>query len=289
MKWITKYFLICIFLSGTCLTKGETNRIFQIADSLMHAGQFRNARIELEKIVFFNNNPTTVVQALIKKSECFKNDFLYEEAYKTLNRIFLPSQPDSLLFKIKYNKALCFYLNDEPGRAIFELQSLDRFSEKEKATRIVFLSALSYVELEEWEKSKQEAIHFISLNCTPEKQDSITIKINKLFAPGNIPKILSPQKAKNISTFIPGGGQIYAGKIGEGLFCLALHGTLLYFGTSQFIDKFYITGYTAGFGLLQRLYTGNLQRSMNIVNLVNKQRQEKFSGEYFSILTSATE
>jgi|GEM_PF-652010 len=291
MNWITKYFLICIFLSGTCLTKGESKgSIFRAADSLMYAGQFRDARIELEKIAFFNSDQTIVARALIKKAECFKNEKCFQKAYNTLNRIFLPLQPDSLLFRIKYNKALDYYLNKEPGRAVFELQSLDRFVDKEKAGRVRFLSALSYSDLKEWEKSKNEALRFIALSCNnPEKSEMFTMKINKLFDPRNIPQTLSEKKAKNISTFIPGGGQIYAGKIGEGSFCFVLHGALLYFGVTQFLDNFYFTGYTAGFGLLQRLYAGNLQRSQDLVVQVNKQRYDRFFTDYFTLLNSVSE
>ncbi|NQU86845.1 MAG: hypothetical protein HQ541_13905 [Mariniphaga sp.] len=292
MKWTIKYFLTCIFLCGIFLIKSYSKeKIFHVADSLITAGQYRDARIELEKVTFFSTEQSLTTQALIRKSACFKQEQDFPKSYKTLNRIFLPTQPDSLLFIIKYEKALAYYLAQEPGRAVFELQSLQKFlADKEKAIRIKFLSALSYSDLKNWETSKKEAIDFLQLNISDSSRLAyFKLQFDELFSKKNIPKTLSKKTAKNISLFIPGGGQFYSGKIGEGLFSLGLHGVLIYFGVSQFLDKFYLTGYTAGFGLLQRLYTGNLQRVQNLVEEVNSKRYDDFYNEYFILLTSITE
>lgn len=289
MKWIIKYSLTCIFLCGTFLIKGfSEERIFHAADSLMASEQYRDARIELEKVIFFNQEQQLITKALLWKSDCFTKEQNFKKTYETLNRIFLPNQPDSILFTIKYKKALAYYLNQEPGRAVFELQSLQKFlTNKEKAIRIKFLAALSYSDLQNWEESKKEAIGFLILNTDdPSKLQYFQSQIDSLFSKKNIPKTLSKKTAKNLSLFIPGGGQFYSGKIGEGLFSFGLHGALIYFGVSQFLDKFYITGYIAGFGLLQRLYTGNLQRVQDLVEQVNKIRYDEFYTEYFSLLSS---
>lgn len=290
MKSITRFFLICTFLSGMFLTKveGEENT-FRVADSLMSAGAFRDAHLELEKIVFFNSSPQITTEALIRKSACYKQEGNFKKAYETLNRIFLVNQPDSFILTIRYEKALAFYLNKESGRAMVELQMLNKFlGDKEKAARIKFLSALSYCDLKKWDESKNEALGYLALVVS----DSIKFKTNcdrveELFLKKNIPRLLSKKTAKNLSMFIPGGGQFYTGRIGEGLLSFGLHGALLYFGASQFLDKFYFTGYTAGFGLLQRIYTGNLQRVQNLVEEVNKKRFDKFYMQYFNILSSA--
>jgi hypothetical protein len=290
MKWTTRFFLICIFLSGIFLTDvtAEEN-IFSAADSLITAGAYRDARIELEKIVFFYPAQEITTVALIRKAACFKQEQNFKKVYETLNRVFLMNQPDNLLFTIKYEKALAYYLDKEPGRALFELQSLSKFlSEIEKAARIKFLSALCYCDLRKWNESKNEAFEYLVLTIA----DSLKLKmsqnnLDELFINKNIPKQLSKKTAKTLSTFIPGGGQFYTGKIGEGLFSFGLHGALLYFGVSQFLDKFYFTGYTAGFGLLQRVYTGNLQRVQNLVEEVNKKRYDTFYTKYFNLLSSA--
>jgi len=287
MKWTIKYFLICTFLSGIFLTDANGN-VFRHADSLMAAGLFRDARIELEKIVFFNPGGEYHTLALVRKAECYKQEQDFVKIYETLNRIFLLNQPDSMIFYIRYEKALAYYLANEPGRAVFELQGLAWFlSEPEKAARIRFLSALSYCDLKNWAESKNEAKQYLALTAKDSSEYAVYEKLlDNLFLEKNIPKTLSKKTAKNLSTFIPGGGQFYAGRVGEGILSFALHGGLLYFGVSQFLDKFYFTGYTAGFGLLQRLYTGNLQRVQDLVGEVNKKRYDEFYTELYNLLAS---
>jgi TM2 domain-containing membrane protein YozV len=292
MKWIKKYCLTCIFLFAIFLTDGfPRERIFRISDSLYSAGQYRDARIELEKIFFFSDNPQVQTQALIRKAACFKAERNFQEASETLNRIFPAHQPDSLLLEIKYEKALAYYLNDQPGQATAELIALRNLpGNNEQTARMTFLAALSYAGLHNWKESKTAAFRFIALTVSePHKQERIRSQIDSLFIPKNLPVIRSPQKAKNLSSFIPGGGQFYAGKIGEGLFSLGLHAALAWFGISQFLDQFYITGYTAGFGMLQRLYTGNLQRVQDLVIKENKKEDEQFLEAYIAVLTSTTE
>ncbi len=292
MQWIKKYCLTCIFLSAIFLTNGFSQEgIFDVPDSLTAAGQYRDARIELEKIFFFSNNQQVKTLALIRKAACFKAEHHFQEACETLNRIFPAHQPDSLLFEIKYEKALACYLNEDPGQATVELLSLQNLPvNNEQTARMTFLAALSYAGLQNWEESKKAASRFITLTVSePQKLERIHSQIDSLFAEKNLPVILSEKKAKNLSSIIPGGGQFYAGKIGEGLFSLGLHAALAWFGISEFLDKFYVTGYTAGFGLLQRLYTGNLQRVQDLVKEANKNRIENFLEAYIAVLTSATE
>ncbi len=263
------------------------NASFSKTDSLMNVGQWQDARIELEKIAYFSNDKNKTTTALLKKAECFNQEHLFSESIKTLSRIFLFNQPDSIIFKTKYNKALAYYLNSESGNSIAELKSLNTYKfDSDKAAQINFLSALAYTELTNWKEAYYEATEFLSISIGNEQSLFYKkVQLDSLFSKKNIPNYLSEKKAKNISTFIPGGGQFYCGKIAEGLFSLGLHGSLLYFGISEFSAGYYFTGYTAGFGLLQRLYTGNLQRVQNLAKTINDKKEKQFVGELLDILS----
>jgi TM2 domain-containing membrane protein YozV len=257
----------------------------------MAIGKTRDARLELEKFVFFSTDGNLNRDALLRISECYRDEKNFGKMAESLNRIFLPGQTDSLVFLVKYKKALAFYLANDPSRAIFELQSMARFlDDREKAVRIRFLSALSFSDLRKWGESKHEALEYFAIVAHDStKYVECLAKADELFAKKNIPKTLSKLTAKHLSSFIPGSGQIYAGKPVEGIFSLAIHGALLYFGASQFLNKLYFTGYTAGFGMLERIYTGNLQRVQNLVEETNKKRYDRFYNDYLNLLTIASE
>lgn len=291
MRWITKYCLICISLLGIFSTECYSKEgIFLYPDSLMAHENWRDARIELEKIIFMHNNSLIKTQAIIQKAICYKNEHDFENTAASLNRVYLFGQPDSIVFQVKYEKALAYYLSKEAGKAIFELQSLQTIRRaNEEYARIMFLSSLSYLELQQWEQSKTSTLAFINTIVFDSLLNkSFHFRLNNLFSKKNIPRQLSEKKAQNLSRFIPGGGHFYAGKIGEGMVSFSLHAGLLFFGIDQFYNKFYFTGYTAGFGLLQRLYTGNLQRVQNLVAEVNKENNDLFYKELFQLLSDVS-
>ena len=288
MKWTIKYCLICISLFGIFSTKSYSNdAIFQYPDSLLGAGNLTEARIEYEKIIFLDKSRDVQTYALFQKANCYKHEHDFANASVTLNRIYTYNLPDSSFFAIKYEKALMHYLNNNAGMALVELQALQtKPLESEQLARIQFLMSLCHLNLKDWENSKQAAKVFIQTLIQNEAiQANYNLKLESLFAKKNIPKQLSAKKAQNLSRFFPGTGQFYAGKIGEGLVSFTLHASLLYFGINQFSNRFYFTGYTAGFGLLQRIHTGNLQRVQDLVGEVNKEKNDCFFRETFQFLS----
>ena len=288
MKWTIKYCLICISLFGIFSTKSYSkDAIFQHPDSLFNAGNLIDARIEFEKIIFLDKSRDVQIYALLQKANCYKQEHDFGNASATLNRIYTFNLPDSSLFAIKYEKALMHYLNNNAGMALVELQALQTKARKnEELARIQFLMSLCHLNLKDWESSKLAAKVFIQILIPNEAmQANYLLKLESLYAKKNIPKQLSAKKAQNLSRFFPGTGQFYAGKIGEGLISFTLHASLLYFGINQFSNRFYFTGYTAGFGLLHRIHTGNLQRVQDIVGKVNKENNDRFFRETFQFLS----
>lgn len=288
MKWTTGYCLICTFLSGIFSTETQSQvSVFRTADSLMKLHAYREASVELEKALFFHGTPEVKTAVLLKKAECYKHLHLFEKSLETLNRIFLPGEPVEIVFQVRYEKALVLYLGGQPGRSLAELElAAGNVSGNEEDARRLFLQALCQCELNQWEEARKSVLVYLN----GLEADSATLKktvthLEELFSRKKLTRQLSPGKAKTISMFIPGGGQFYAGKIGEGLFSFGLHGTLFFFGIHQFANKFYFTGYTAGFGLFQRIYTGNLQRVQDLVNEVNAAKKDKFLEELMAILT----
>ncbi len=291
MKWIIKYCLICTFLLGIFSTRSYSKEgIFSFPDKLASEGKWLEACIELEKVIFLFDEKEIQTQAIIKKALCHKHEHDFEKVAETLNRVYLFRQPDSIVFMVKYEKAMAYYLNNEPGKAIFELQSLQSRSwRKEDSARIMLLTSLGYLAMQEWEESQKSAEAFLAIAvATPTKQALYKAHLAQLFSEKNIPKQLSPKKAKNLARFIPGAGHFYTGKIGEGLMSFSLHAGLLYFGIDQFSNKFYFTGYTAGFGLLQRLYSGNLERVQHLAEEVNNEKNTQFYTALFQFLSEAS-
>ncbi|MEZ5199231.1 MAG: hypothetical protein R2764_23450, partial [Bacteroidales bacterium] len=77
-------------------------------------------------------------------------------------------------------------------------------------------------------------------------------------------------KAENWSRFIPGTGQIYAGRAGEGTVNFLINASVLTFAGFQVYNGFYITGYLAGLGFFNKTYHGGIKRAGVLASYKNQ-------------------
>lgn len=282
MKWIIKYYLICIFLCVPFLTKGKVvDSIFSTADSLYENGDFFQAGIAYEYIVYTTASRETKVLAQIKRIDCFTQDGSFKEAQHYAEKVSLLQIPDSLQFIIRYKRALNAYLAghfNEAKSHFLQLRFYHRENVFERDYYPVYLLTLN--ELKEWQTAKKEWLAWINQsNLALMQKDSLAQIVETLYHKKNIPKLKSIKRAKTYSTFIPGSGQIYAGYPLEGIFNLTIHLASLAFAAEEILAGFYITGYLGGFGLFQKLYFGGIRRTEYLVNKTNYKRAREFNRE----------
>lgn len=272
-----------IFLCEGFLNSQNVDPFIKI-DSLMADLNYYPAQLECEKLIFLSDDHFLTANALLKKSECYKQLEDFESAVRTLNRVNFINLPDSLHYYIRYQLALCSYLSKEFEFAEHQIELINNYI---KDTNLInqscLLQALIYNETNKWGKARQAAIKYINLcELGQAEKDSSIQSINIYY--NNPPKIKSPDKAKKYSTFCPGLGQIYSGYAAEGIFNISLH--LIAMGTAgvSFYYKHYLTGYFGGLALLQKFYYGGLNRVEHLANKYNYEHQREFNDSVKSIL-----
>ena len=138
--------------------------------------------------------------------------------------------------------------------------------------------------MKKWESALEKAKQYTNQHLKEKPNKLLALqKIDSLYSRKNLPKLKSIEKAENLSRFIPGAGQIYCGKIAEGSFTFLFNGAL---GVQQIFTKFYFTGYTAGFGVLHKTYTGNMSRAKHLDTKTNHNRHTLFNESIIKYLLS---
>lgn len=290
MGWIKEFFLIFIFLCATTLTsKAQQNTATCCkADSLFNNGMYQDAAIEYERQLFFAKDKNTIYNARIRKAECYKMLMAFDKAARCLSAINLGNQNDRTIFSVRNEMAFLYLFNEQPRKALMQLQQLKYRVKSDSLKNLALIpEILCQTQLKNWNKAQHAAQLYINSKFPKGvMRDSIQQRLSLLFHKKHLPKLKNPKKAENLSRFFPGMGQIYCGRIAEGSFTFIFNLSFLALGVHQIYHKFYFTGYTAGFGVLHKTYTGNLSRAKKLAIKTNITRHQKFTQEVSEFLLS---
>jgi tetratricopeptide (TPR) repeat protein len=276
----TRFFSICIFLCAIL----STNRIiaadnFSNALRIFSERKFFAASIEFERVIYYESDNNIIAKCKYYKALCYNELDEHAKALEELSEINIHNLPDSLFFLIKYEQALCNYLNNDPNQSLLNIDEL-RFSfpDSSKTIEIIPLNIICLNALRRWDEALDKWNFLID---NSELDDSVKNdlrgKVLKIYSKKSIPKFHSPKKAENLSRFIPGSGQMYSGAVLEGTFNLLMNASILTFSFYEFYSKYYFTGYLVGLGIFNKTYHGGMRRANLLAVERNQEGIRKFN------------
>ncbi|HEY4063334.1 MAG TPA: hypothetical protein VGM30_15615 [Puia sp.] len=257
--------MTCIFLCAIFLTEAQTEQ----AAALYQAGRYFEASIAWERVLFENNDPHQQVAAIQGKTECLKQEGLFDPAVSFLENWQAFPFPDSDRAGIHYQLILCTYLG---GHFESVVSLVDRWPHEQAgvspAPLLGILKILSLNELERWKEAGDAYRSFIAarqLSAAPP--DLYT----------QIPHLKSVSKAEALSTFIPGAGQFYAGRPGEAIFSILVQAAGIYFGVLSFEQHYYVSAWLIGAALFGAFHMGGVRRAEVLVQRYNRKKTIAFN------------
>ncbi|MCF8296333.1 MAG: hypothetical protein K9J13_02210 [Saprospiraceae bacterium] len=281
MRLTIKYCLICIFLCGQFSINAQNNstNLFHSGDSLFALGQFRKAYIEYERISYQSTDNEFKAIAHLHQANSLKQINEFEKAQRSLERVNYYGLTDSLHYAVRHETALCAYLASNFTDAEAQFVQMRYYLKDSKIiSKTSLLEVLTYNELLKWDTAQIIVENYINgLNLNPVAKDSLLENFKLIYDKKEIPKIRSVKKAKAMSTFLPGLGQIYAGYPLEGVLNFGLQAASLGLGVIGIYYKYYLTGYFGGFALFQKFYFGGITRTEYLVEKKNYQNIRKFN------------
>lgn len=276
MRLIIKYWWIYIFLCVPFSTEAQ----FVKADSLFSVGNYNLASLEYERVIFRSKSPDEINLALYKKGIAQKSLGRHKEAYQTLGRVNLFLKQDSLNFFTRYELALNAYLAEDYPTALSQLKQIEYFFKGDRYNGILFLHILTLNELRKWDEAKVKYEAFEKVNPTTITAKEAYKFLDKL-------KLKNPERAENISYFLPGVGQMYAGYFGRGLLSGVLQALCVAYGAYGLYDGYFFTGGVAGIGLFWSFYSGGARHAKYLAEKKNEEITKKHNDRLRRIITSA--
>jgi tetratricopeptide (TPR) repeat protein len=274
------YFSIFIFLCAIL----STNRIvaadpYPNALKIFSEGDFFVASIEFERAIFYETDNNKIIQCKYYKALCYKSLGETKRALDVLNEINIVRSPDSLFYLIRYEQAYCNFLNNNASQSLWNIEDIRaRIPDSLKIYNIIPLNILCLNSLRKWDDAVRLWKYYIdNSSLVDSSRMAVNDEIKRLYNKRNIPKYRSPRKAEILSRFIPGSGQIYAGKFFEGSLNFMMNAGLLGFSLYEFYTKFYFTGYMVGLTSLNKIYHSGMHRANVLATETNKIAMNKFN------------
>jgi hypothetical protein len=249
-------------------------------------GKFYKASIEFERAIYYETDNNKIAECKYYKSLCYKELGNGPRALEELDGINVSGLPDSLFFLIRYEQAVCNFLNNDPNRSLWNIDEIrSRFRDSVKTIDIIPLNILCLNSAGKWNEAFNLWNFLLNHSelLDSEKKDYES-KLNNLYAKRKIPKFHSLTKAENLSRFIPGSGQIYCGAVFEGAFNFIMNASLLTFSFFEFYSHYYFTGYFVGLGIFNKTYNGGIHRARLLADEKNQKGINKFNTEASSLM-----
>lgn len=275
IKLLYSLFISITAFATSVLAETADLQQYRYAEQLFESGDYQAARREYKRLLFYRPDTefTDVANYRIAQSYYYQNDVTRAEG---LFRKFSTVHPNSPL---RFQSQLMLgQLHFDAGAysqarsSLFEL--LHASTEPEVVAAAHYLRGWCYIRTTDWNKAILELrqIDASQTGAIPgEKADKLA---DMLLKETPLPS-KSPQLAGWLSTVVPGSGQLYVGKVKEGIFAAALSGTFIYLAVDAIRDRRYLD--CAGISLVGwQFYWGNRTDAQQLASEYNEHHEQAF-------------
>lgn len=270
----TASFLISLIVFAAGGTTEETLQQYRYAEQLFESGDYQAARLEYKRLLF--HQPDTefrdVADYRIAQSYYYQNR---PERAGHLFREFLAAHPESP-FRFR-SQLMIGQLHFDTGEyslartTLFEL--LQSTADIEVVAAAHYLRGWCYVHTTDWDKAITELRRVDPLKTDTPYEKNAPQLANTLFKKTPLPH-KSPQMAGWLSTIVPGSGQLYVGRVKEGILAAALSGTFIYLVADAIRERRYVD--CAGISVIGwQFYWGNRVDAQRFASEYNSQRERE--------------
>lgn len=250
MNSVNKIVFIILLTAKVILPQGQLGDQFNKAKELYSKGEYFNTITELKRLIFFDRDKRYAYISNELIGECYKMGAKFTDALNYFTRAEMSATSSEDIYKCRINIIKINILRRTTGRAISLLDILEKDSRfNGKREEIDYWRGWAYIFADDWDKA---AIQFSKISPDHELKKMCDSIDNERY---------SVTKAKLLSYFIPGAGQVYTGHYLSGLLSLGWNILWGYTTVTAFQAGRIFDGVVVGELLWFRFYNGNNQNA----------------------------
>jgi tetratricopeptide (TPR) repeat protein len=235
----------------------QPHSLLDIADSLFTYESYNEAITEYKRFALFHPEYPDLAKVHYKMGLAFQYLGEWEESIFALLRSIELSQSQKLTNEGRISISVSGVASENYQLALLELRKVMQSNlNLNLLRRAHFFRTVTYVYLHNWLEARN-SFQFFLADSFDSEQRPIVLKLDSLLGEGNNVRYKSPVKAKWLSTFLPGSGQLYSGNYRDAFNAFALNSINFGFTYHLITQESYIDAalFFLYFGF--RYYAGN--------------------------------
>ena len=269
------FLLISITAFATSVFAETANLQYRYAEQLFESGDYQAARREYKRLLFYQPDTELrdvadyrIAQSYYYQNEPARAQRLFDEFSTTHPNSPFRFQSQLMLGQLHFDAGAY----SQARSSLFEL--LHANTEPEVVAAARYLRGWCYIHTTDWNKAISELRQVNTSEMGVFREKKASELADTLLAETPLPS-KSPQVAGWLSTIVPGSGQLYVGKVKEGVLAAALSGTFIYLAVDAIRDRRYID--CAGISLVGwQFYWGNRTSAQQLASEYNKNHEQAF-------------
>ena len=262
--------LISIVAFATSIHAETADLQYRYAEQLFESGDYQAARLAYKRLLFYQPDTELrdVADYRIAQTYYHQDEATRAEA---LFRKFSNIHPNSPL---RFQSQLMLgQLHFDAGEYSLARSSLFELLHTSKEPEVIaaahYLRGWCYIQTTDWNKAIPELRQVRGAFHGKKARELADTLL------GETPlRVKSPQMAAWLSTIVPGSGQLYVGKIKEGILAAALSGTFIYLAVDAMRERRYVD--CTGIVLVGwQFYWGNRINARRLASEYNKNHEQE--------------
>jgi len=272
--------LISLFLS---IVPSRKTEILDFAEKFFSAGCYEEAITEYKRFIFFHPKDEEVSYVYSRIARIHRLCSEWDEAVDAHERAIITAADDSVKQMRKLELAVTYIAAGNYSMAEVLLLKIEVAAVNlEIKKRCALLRAVAEIHSYKWDYARDAfSTYFLYSPDTVLQQ-----RINEVLAEREKFFYRSPSSARQLSTFIPGLGQLYAGDAANALNAFLLNGGLITWMVYKAVHGYWSDAWVIYYFLFRRYYFGNKYNAKRIAGEKNRSFNQSQIQKIMELLVS---